>query len=472
MPKPTHGESTPNQSKSFIIKFVAGEPCGLIDCLATLAKHPHSSNYLRNYVLELHPLSKEEQTILDDYHHAIAAPSKQKPKFGRIYNISDSLYALSSQASSIDELLSQIKTNVSPAQFSTIKTAINHFAPIYHSLIWEPCQADLAKQKNEFEREAASALMAQRLMEVQVFMSSHWPIKNPFVIALVPIPVSSSGKTPTSSHSFGSVQVVQVVKGQKFAQKSDVVFHELVHALWHSRSAHQNRVLQKKYLNPTLTGHSTIDGATTLHELNEGIATALGQGWFQNLVLHQPHYGNWCTDTETNDFAHRLRPLAAYYLNTSMPIDNIFIQNSIYNFKYAFPSAYGDPHFVFNDLGFYSDSAESKHQLNQALYAHVPRAHNVNFYAPLNTSSSKRFFNYYKDMTAVFLVSPEQLDSLKSYGISSKVIADVRSKADTNNGKAVSLVDKNRWLVFCIGKDKDAQINAFSQVVSQQNLQD
>ncbi|MBX9724047.1 MAG: hypothetical protein K2X81_21755 [Candidatus Obscuribacterales bacterium] len=417
---------------------------------------------MREYFFNQHPLSSEETTMLDNYAKIIAAPAtKVKPRFGRVFDISDSLYDLSARTNSIDDLLSKIEKSISIEQFATIKSAIQHFAPIYHTLIWEPCLGDLAKQRDEFESNASSVQMSQRLMEVQKFMTSHWSNKDPFTIALIPIPASEAGKTPTSSHSFGNVQVVQIVQGQKFDQKSDVVFHELVHALWHSRSARQNRALQKKYLDPGVSGASAMDGAITLHELNEGLATAIGQGWFQSFIVHQPHYGKWCTDVQTDEFAHHLRPLAAYYIDTAMPIDNIFVQNSIINFKLGFPSSHADPNFVFNDIGFYCDSNDGKNEFKKLLYDKVPRAHNVNFHAPLNTSSSKRFFNYYSDMTSVFLVSPEQLDSLKSYGIKTQVIDDVRSKATTSDARAISILDNSRWLVFCIGKDKDSQLRAF-----------
>src|SRR6185503_17170638 len=118
-------------------------------------------------------------------------------------------------------------------------------------------------------------------------------------VVLVPLPKPENIKHPgTHGESLGKVQLVELLPGSNFKNDADVVFHEACHALWHTR----------KDLDLVRNDFEKIGGYVAYAELDEGMATALGQGWFAKMAFGKTPR-SWYSDPITNGYSHALYPI-------------------------------------------------------------------------------------------------------------------------------------------------------------------
>lgn len=423
----------------FEIVFVISEPCSLVRFVDTISDRDHTTTWLRDWYFEqVGDKASEEKASLAKFKLSMEQMD-QRYKFrdstGNKKNTSQYLASLAAKCSSLEEFLKSLQNVFSDADYSVLADTYMRLDPIYQKLVWRPRLSQLQKQLDEFGRESQNTNLANLLVKVQAFMQSPWASSTPFTVVLVPLP--ETDKKNTHGESIGNVQIVELLSSHQFKDQADVVFHEACHALWHSKKNLDK--VQKEF---------DKDGALLAYsELNEGLATALGQGWFNQEAFGAAPDKSWYMDDIINSYAHGLLPLVSEYLKNNKTLDSEFARRAAAIFKERFPKTSNATKLTSSLMVFVDDASANSAELKRQLLSRLPRMHSLGISTPINYASLLK--GKMKTDKTLVLMSPNKLSKLQKAGLTAKEI-ELLSK---NQSSAVALKVKDRDLIFVLGND-------------------
>jgi len=123
----------------------------------------------------------------------------------------------------------------------------------------------------------------------------------------------------------GKVQIVELLSSGSFKDEAGVVFHEACHALWDSKPKSDLIVLQQDF--------EKAGGAKAYVEIYESLASALGQGWFNESAFGTSPKSWYGGNPTYNAYGHSLFPLVVEYLTQGKTIDAQFAKLATECFK-------------------------------------------------------------------------------------------------------------------------------------------
>ena len=256
---------------------------------------------------------------------------------------------------------------------------------------------------------------------------------------LLPLPIQHKS---THGESMGSIQTVELLPDSKFSKAADVVFHEDCHALWFSKKDMAS--VQKEFAIPDL-------GTLPLTELYEGMATALGQGWFATEAFgHAAKY--WYSDKMIDSYSHAVFPLYASYLKEGRPMDSEFARQATMIYFKKFPDAARDISLT-SDYLVLSERIPDLKKFKDDLNKSLPRLRESNICSPIDSVESIKVLGESTAEHAAVLVAPASLAKLSALGLSSTQIDSVRS----DMAKAVTLKVGKKEMLFCIADTPERQ---------------
>lgn len=427
---------------SLKINFVISEPCSLVTFLDTLSAGPHTTSWFADWFLKKRKAEVKDDVFEKDQGMVKAYGSLMedtpnsyefKDKAGvRGLNLNQEIITLAAECSSLPELFDKLNGKVKEQDLQTLKKVLEYFAPIYHSVVYEPRLASLKQQLAEFEKGTASSKMIERLAAVQQFMKSPWNREIPFTIVLLPLP---EGGHSTHGESLGVVQVVELMPKMQFKDHADVVFHEACHALWGVKTD----------LDQVKSSFDGLDGGKTAYsELNEGMATALGQGWFTKEAFGKSSK-NWYNDEIISGYAHVLMPVLVDYLNINKPIDGEFALRA----TEAFNNRFVNVESTIKNTGSFcvvAKSIDDPSKFRASLWALLPRLHSYSASEPLTSPESIKSFKEDNSEHKAFLLSANDLHQMRNFGFSDDQIDFLRA----HRQKPTTIKAGNSDVLFCI----------------------
>lgn len=441
------GVNAPGMMKEPIkINFVISEPCSLVEFINILAGGNHTTEWVKEWY-QTRCRSERSMSnygiILDKYKSIVYRhnnPYRFVEKTGARLELDEKLLAIAADCSTLAELLQKIKSIVKAQDFGTLRTTFEHFEPLYRTLVWEPRLPQLQQQLNEFRREAEATKMAERLDAVKKFLKAPWVKGLPFTIVLVPLPVKGHG---THGQSMGAVQTIELMPGDTFKDQSDVVFHEACHALWFSKRDEESAIRQF---------HVPGVGVLPRTELYEGMATALGQGWFAEQAFGQPVKSSWYADKTIDRYSRAVFPLYSSYLKSGREIDSEFAKKATLIYFKQFPDA---PREIQQTSCYLivADKISDFSSFNAKLRKALPRLRDVVISFPIDNQRSIKSFKESQAEHAAVLASPTSLGKLSKLGLSSEQIEILKN----SNRKNVVLKIGQMEVLFCLAATCDLQ---------------
>ena len=342
------------------------------------------------------------------------------------------IISVAAECSTLPELIDKLKGKIKDQDLLALRNVFEYYAPIYHRLVYAPRLDTLKQQLAEFEKGTTDSKMIERLGAVKRFMKSPWSADIPLTIVLLPLP---SGGHSTHGESLGAIQVVELLPGMKFRDHADVVFHEGCHALWGV----------KPDLDQVKKSFSSISGGKTAYaELNEGMATALGQGWFCKEAFGKSAK-NWYMDKVIDGYAHALMPVLVDYLYEKRPIDGEFGRKATEAFNHRFGDLDNAIKYT-RSFWVAVDSIDDKAKFKASVKKLLPRLNDLWLNESLASEDNIRSFKEVECEHRAILLAATRLDKLHDFGFSNEQIDLLR----VNDRKPTTLKIGNSEVLVCI----------------------
>ncbi len=383
---------------------VDGSPVhGTLYLLESLRGEAHHSKQLARVFRELRPPTKQDQALLEDFARLLqddAWNTLRLPGDGeKQRTLSDVLEGISLQSRDVEDFLSRTRPLLSTEHHARLAGAMRHYSPLYERLIFEPCSAGLERQLSELRQVLAERRAAECLATIAALYQSQWPQENSFVVALTPIPRKEGERIETFGHSDGYLSVVEAPQGAPVLGSAGVIVHELCHALWSNRSAQTAVSLRKAF------------PSDVYDQLNEGLATALGNGWFG-----QTGPGQWYNDPIIDGFARALLPLLLPYLERRKPLDEAFAARATAAFTATFPEAGRDPIVVLRRVLLIANSDEIQRGGFQQRVAALGPMRAIHAATPLSSPETLERYQSFEG-AVIFLIKPSERGLLTPYAL-------------------------------------------------------
>lgn len=204
---------------------------------------------------------------------------------------------------------------------------------LFKTLIWEP---SLRSQKNEQEKlevTIQNTKFEDLLKKAKFFYRSDLPEEVLFKVGLVPIPDSQINNKHTNAMNLRDIQVVPYLLSKGAEDSLEVIFHEFCHALYEGQSKETKEEIDNFYLN-----HSDPHSIFVYRYLNEALATAWGNGWYNETQYGQLSQKSWYAVNYIDELAKAYLPLIKFSIENGKTLDNTFMGKTIEYAKKTFPN--------------------------------------------------------------------------------------------------------------------------------------
>ena len=441
------------------IRVLAKETHGLFYLLESLRGEAHHSQHLARVFWSLHPRTESDSRALEAFQRLLNNPEwtgVTLPGVGKRRRLSDVLEVLSLQARNSEDLLERSQAFLTLQDHAELTHAVRHFAPLYHALIWEKGRAELQRQSQELEEALKKAGMGERMAEARRFYASQWPAERAFWVALVPIPHKPGEVIHTYGHSDSFLEVIEVPSGTPVSRHSGVVFHELCHSLWATMPAQRQQELRQDFY---ALGHP---GRCAYDQLNEALATALGNGWFQGLVDAKPPGAPWYADDIIDEYARALYPLVLKALhNPDVGLDKAFVNAAVRLFSERFPRYAEDINVVFREIVIVSSLPLVHRGDFQGRLSTLRFARSIYVTSDVGGDSSRRMLEQHPHASRLFFLRPEQRRQVQE-------LYDFPSLPEAG----LYVLHKNSvWYVAVVGTSSEEYVSLLSQLAKKRYLQ-
>ena len=448
---PYSTSGTKKSQSRLSINICTSKLCGLVYFVDTIAGRPHTTDELRKwYLAQRVGDGKLDTEICDKYIKFLndAANKYDAPdSTGRQMTLSQRIACMTLDCQTLDELLGKLKPILPAEDLALVTDAYKHFEPIYESLIWKPREKRLMQQLEDFREGLKRVDLIVRLEQVRKFLRSKWPENTPFDTIIIPLP-----DEPRSSHadSVGRTEIVELTAEHTFADQSDTLFHELCHSLW--GRANQKKI-QKDF--------EKFDGAIAYFELNEALATALGQGWFRHVTYpNEASREVWYGRDITEKYGRGLYPLVDDYLRDGRCFDAAFAKKATQIFAEKCPQVGSE---VCNTYAVHitSEHAPDYRKLQDAMFAAMPSIRSTDWEGLATANFARKVKSQSGNARRIVLLSPEAISSLTAHGLTERQVMLLKQRATD----CISITINGSDIIFCIGKDVEAQTELFLKLL-------
>lgn len=351
-----------------VVQFRLSKPYCLLNFLETCSEKTGTSTTLRAYARDhrlwdataFPALLRAYNDLQLDYTYSRdqLPESRTRSRYG---NTKDLVMAGAVRAATLAQFSENITGLLPNSDQQELLRILKKVEPYYDSLIWRPyagrLQAQLAAiRRHQPKIDTLFAALCQ-------FYQSSWSGSVPFIVTLSPIP-GRSGNTTATPYA-NSLCVGVLTDGRDEAGTIGVILHEMCHVLYNEQPAAFQQQIDGFFAADTSRYRSF---AYTY--LDEGLATACGNGWAREVFAGSKDTGQWYDDPYINTFGHALYPLVKGYVNAHRAIDSNFIVEAIRLFSAAFPRAPYDYNLLLNSVHVYSDAADrsERAKISEALH--------------------------------------------------------------------------------------------------------
>ena len=306
--------SVPVRAESWPVQVRTSLSQQLFYFLECLDGNPYQSTLLAAAFRRVRP-EFPVASVLEPYQRFSRSATKAGEMPGS-RSLKDVLERMAVDASDCEDFLQRSRELLDDAQQADLAEAVRTLRPVFVSALWEANRPELERQAAQLRQEIERSGMRGELARCAHLLDSRWSEQDAFVISLVSIPSKPVKGVASFAHSLGYLQVVEALQGENMSHRLAVVFHESLHCLWGAQ-----RPEKRAELRAAFTG---VGGRLAWQELNEGMATALGNGLFQKKLDGKLPPHPWYSDTTIDAYAGPLAELLEGYLRANRVLDRDF----------------------------------------------------------------------------------------------------------------------------------------------------
>ncbi|MNU93004.1 hypothetical protein D3C71_829340 [compost metagenome] len=312
----------------------------------------------------------------------------------------------------------------------------------YNRLIWKENEAKLNGQRLALEKYAAQC--SESFTKINHFYNSCWIAETPFVVALYPIP-GKSGNSTATPHA-NSLCIGVLTDETDHVGRIGVVLHEMCHVLYDEQPSEFQHKLEGYF-----TENKSLYSQFAYNFIDEGLATALGNGWAYKYLSGELDPSDWYNNEYINGFGKALYPLVEEYISNNQQIDQAFVNRAIDLFAVTFPNSITDYGILLNRVSIYND-ADTGTAIDgiMNLIGSYFQMTNSNFSSPILDPTALEYLKT-GNQTQLVIVDSNQVANIKEL----KKLFPKLSKVKMVPNKIYSFFDeKNRPVIILYVADK------------------
>ena len=253
------------------------------------------------------------------------------------------------QSGDIDDFMQRIIGLLPNEQWLELKSIMEAAAPYFDKMLGVPYGKELDSQAAALQQYSNAA--SKLFDKLRLFYGSSWTQDIPFTVGVYGIP-GKKGNTTASPYS-NSLVVGVLTEEDDHEMRMGVAIHEMCHVLY----AEQPVALQQQ-LERWFNNDPSPSSAFAYSYLNEGLATACGNGWAYEILAGHADTTEWYSNVYIDGYAHALYPMVKRYLQNNRQIDSEFVKNAIQLFGSKFPNAHRTYDNLLNDVSIYTDAKD------------------------------------------------------------------------------------------------------------------
>jgi hypothetical protein len=345
-------------------------------------------------------------------------------------------------SSSIAEFRDKIVGILPNSELEKLITIMQSAEIYYDRIIWKDHEAKLNAQRIALEKYTAQC--SESFTKINRFYNSCWMKEMPFVVALYPIP-GNSGNSTATPHS-NSLCIGVLTDETDHVGRIGVVLHEMCHVLYDEQPAAFEHQIDK-WFEASQSPYKSF----AYNFLDEGLATALGNGWASKYLSGELDPNPWYDNEYINGFGKALYPLVSEYIAANRQMDQEFVNKAIDLFGKTFPNSVTDYGILLNRVSIYNDaddgSAIDEVRNGVGKYFQMTSSH---FSSPILDPTALEYLKT-GDQTQLVIIDRNQEATIKEL----KKLFPELSKVKMTTNKIYAFFDeKKRPIIILTATDK------------------
>ena len=321
--------------------------------------------------------------------------------------------------------------------------AILEQAEIYYDrIIWKDYEVKLTNQRIALEKYTSQC--SEAFTKINRFYNSCWITEIPFQVALYPVPGASGGSSATPHAN--SLCIGVLTDETDHAGRIGVVLHEMCHVLYDEQPAAFEHQIDK-WFEENQSPYKSF----AYNFLDEGLATALGNGWASKFLSGVADPNPWYDNEYINGFGKALYPLVTEYIGANRQMDQEFINKAIDLFAATFPNSITDYGILLNRVSIYNDANDGP-SIDEVMngVGNYFRLTNSHFSSPILDPTAQEHLKT-GDQTQFIIIDRNQEITIKAV----KKLFPELSKVKMTTNKIYAFFDeKKRPVIILTASDK------------------
>jgi len=301
----------------------------------------------------------------------------------------------------------------------------------YDQMVWNKEQDNIAYMESQLSQYKSE--IERLFLTASQFYGTQWDKKVPFKILLYPIP-TERGMTMAIPKGNALICAFNAHNKDDYIGRLGVIIHEMCHILYLEQSKTKQHQLDSLFV-----GNDSKFNRLAYTYIDEGLATAIGNGWAYKQIHGELDTMEWYNDAYINGFAHSIYPLVENYLDNKKSIDAAFVEQAIDLFGQKFPKALNEVALLFNSMNLYFNTeTESEIKTVQMTLHNNFQLRSYSIAAPFDDPKSIETISD-PEQTKVFFISKDHeaaFDFLKTH-------TSLKQSLEPDQDFIYSFVDKN-----------------------------
>jgi len=383
-------------------------------------------------------------------------PESRKP----YVTTKDLIWQAVSKSDNLDEVNDRIVGILPHDVHVELLSIMKEVDPYYTEMVWSKVQTQIQRIEGQLASEKKT--IKRLFLASAKFYGTEWDESVPFVIALYPIPLE---KAMTTAIPKGNTLICAFLSENENDYKGliGVIVHEMCHILYSAQSISFQEEIDKWFKEST-NEYSKL----TYNYSDEGLATAIGNGWSFKEINGKIDTNDWYFDVYIDGFARSIYDNVAEYLDNEKTIDKAFVDQAIVSFQNKFPNAIYDVETLMNSIVLFS-STEDEGEINE-IFEGIMSNYNIRsaqFSSPFDATESQKYLHS-ENETKLYFVHEKHEEALafirSSYG-------DLSVEIDPNARGYYSFIDKKvNTPVIIFLSDSIAEYQKLHEMVKKDKL--
>lgn len=391
----------PSQCQNDFVQVETNKVLCLFSFIETAANKNATSYAFRDWIAEQTEGDRAFASLVARYDELQLryTHSREEYPFNRhnYFDSKDLLWVAASYSNDLHDFSERITGYLPHEKHHELIDILRNITPFYDDLVWNKKQDHIKrieKQLSGYTNEIGKLYRA-----ISNFYNANWHPSAPFKISLYPIPLAQGHTTAIPK---GNALICGFLTDDEkdYEGRMGVIMHEMCHILY----ATQSSIFQQE-VDGWFEASNSPYAKLAYTYINEGLATALGNGWAYEQIHGVLDTLPWYDDDYIDGYAHALFPMTKKYIEQGKSMDKTFVDDAIDLFGETFPKTNTSTSLLMNAVRIFSNTeAEDGIQLVSGL----PR----------------KYFNIQSMWLSTPISAPQSIDGLKEKRITKLLVIE------------------------------------------------